>query len=211
MKLRVLIACEESQTITKEFRALGHEAYSCDVLPSSGGHPEWHLQQDVVPLLSQEWDLIIAHPPCNHICSSGAKHFAKKIADGRQQQGIDFFMLFTNLKCKHVAIENPIGIMSTKYRKPDQIIQPWMFGHPESKATCLWLKGLPLLIPTNNVYDEMMELPKNKINRIHYLPPSKDRARLRSKTYDGIARAIAEQWSEFVMKSLDIDRQIMLK
>lgn len=209
--MKVLIACEESQTITKEFRALGHEAYSCDVLPSSGGHPEWHLQQDVVPLLSQEWDLIIAHPPCNHLSSSGAKHFAKKIADGRQQQGIDFFMLFTNLKCKHVAIENPIGIMSTKYRKPDQIIQPWMFGHPESKATCLWLKGLPLLIPTNNVYDEMMELPKNKINRIHYLPPSKDRARLRSKTFDGVAKAIAEQWGDYVMKSLDINRQSVLK
>lgn len=211
MKLRVLIACEESQAVTKEFRALGHEAYSCDILPASGNNPEWHLQQDVVPLLSQEWDLIIAFPPCTHLASSGAMHFAKKIADGRQQQGIDFFMLFTNLKCKHVAIENPIGIMSTKYRKPDQIIQPWMFGHPESKATCLWLKGLPLLIPTNNVYDEMMELPKNKINRIHYLPPSKDRARLRSKTFDGVAKAIAEQWGDYVMKSLDIERQNMVK
>lgn len=204
MKLSVLIACEESQTITKEFRALGHEAYSCDVLPNSGGHPEWHLQQDVVPLLSQEWDLIIAHPPCNHLSSSGAKHFAKKIADGRQQQGIDFFMLFTNLKCKHVAIENPIGIMSTKYRKPDQIIQPWMFGHPESKATCFWLKNLPLLIPTNNVYEEMMKLPKNKINRIHYLSPSKDRARLRSITFTGVAQAMAKQWGDYVIKDLDI-------
>ena len=146
--MKILVACEESQAVCKAFRARGHEAYSCDVLPSSGGHPEWHLPMNVIPLLSRQWDMIIAFPPCTHLASSGARWFAEKRADGRQQQGIDFFMRFINLDCLRVAIENPVGIMSTVYRKPDQIIQPWQFGHPESKATCLWLKGLPKLLPT---------------------------------------------------------------
>lgn len=135
--MKVLVACEESQAVTIAFRKLGHEAYSCDIEPCSGGHPEWHLQQDVVPLLSQNWDMIIAFPPCTHLATSGAAWFEKKRKDGRQQQGIDFFMLFANANCPRIAIENPVGIMSTVWRKPDQIIQPWQFGEPFSKKTCL--------------------------------------------------------------------------
>lgn len=208
--MRVLVACEESQRVCVEFRKLGHIAFSCDIIPCSGGHPEWHIMQDVIPLLNGnckfrtqsgqgyrlhgEWDLIIAHPPCTHLAVSGARWFAEKRADGRQQAAIDFFMQFVNADCEHIAVENPVSIMSTQYRKPDQIIQPWMFGHPEKKATCLWLKGLPLLVPTNDVSDYMKTLPKNQQERLHYLPPSPDRAKLRSKTYPGIARAMAEQW-----------------
>ena len=184
--MRVLVACEESQTVTKAFRALGHEAFSCDVLPCSGGFPEWHLQADVTNILKLPWDLIIAHPPCTDLAVSGARHFEEKRKDGRQQRSIDFFLLFTAVDCPRVAIENPIGIMSRIYRKPDQIIHPWQFGHGETKATCLWLKGLPLLKPTNIV--------EGREQRIWKMPPSADRARLRSKTYDGIASAMAEQW-----------------
>jgi len=191
---KALIACEESQAVTKEMRALGIEAYSCDIKPCSGGHPEWHIQGDVIPLLEEEWDLIIAFPPCTHLAASGAKWFEQKRKDGRQQQGIDFFMRFANAKCERVAIENPVGIMSSVWRKPDQIIQPWMFGHPESKATCLWLKNLPKLQPTNNVKELFDSLPKNKQQRLHYLPPSKERATLRSKTFLGVAKAMASQW-----------------
>lgn len=122
---KILIACEESQAVTIEMRKLGHDAFSCDLLPCSGGYPEWHMQQDVTELLKQKWDMIIAFPPCTHLAVSGARHFAKKIADGRQQQGIDFFMLFAECECEKVAIENPVGIMSSKWRTPDQIIQPW--------------------------------------------------------------------------------------
>jgi len=149
--MKVLVACEESQAVTIELRKLGHEAYSCDIMECSGGHPEWHLMQDVVPLLKQKWDMIIAFPPCTHLCVSGARHFKQKIADGRQQQGIDFFMLFANADCDKIVIENPIGIMSNKWRKPDQIIQPWQFGNKYQKSTCLWLKGLPKLRPTEIV------------------------------------------------------------
>ena len=149
---------------------------------------------DVGILLGSTWDMIIAFPPCTHLAVSGAAWFEQKRKDGRQQQGIDFFMEFANAKCDKIAIENPIGIMSTKWRKPDQIVQPYQFGHPESKRTCLWLKGLPKLVETDNVYDEMMKLPKNKRERMHYLPPSKDRAKLRSKTFLGIAKAMADQW-----------------
>ena len=149
--MKILIACEESQIVTLEFRKLGHEAYSCDLLNCSGGHPEFHIKGDVIPLLKEKWDLIIAFPPCTHLAASGARWFAEKRADGRQQQGIDFFMQFTNLDCKKVAIENPIGIMSNFYKKPDQIIQPYEFGDTERKTTCLWLKGLSKLRPTNIV------------------------------------------------------------
>lgn len=149
--MRILVACEESQAVTIEMRRLGHEAYSCDIQECSGGHPEWHLQQDVVPLLTEKWEMIIAFPPCTDLAVSGARWFPQKQKDGRQQRSIEFFMRFANADCQRVAIENPIGIMSSKYRKPDQIIQPWMFGHGETKATCLWLKGLPKLIPTNIV------------------------------------------------------------
>jgi hypothetical protein len=138
--------------------------------------------------------MIIAFPPCTHLAVSGAAWFKQKREDGRQQQAIDFFMLFANSKCPKVVIENPIGIMSTVWRKPDQIIQPWMFGHPESKSTCLWLKGVPLLRETKNVKDLFDKLPKNKQQRLHYLPPSEDRGKLRSKTFSGIAKAMASQW-----------------
>lgn len=193
--MKILVACEESQAVCKAFRALGHEAYSCDILPASGGHPEWHIQKDVVPLLVLDWDMIIAFPPCTHLAVSGAAHFAKKRADGRQKEGIDFFMLFANAKCPRIAIENPVGIMSTVWRKPDQIIHPWMFGHPEQKTTCLWLRGLPNLIPTQDMKEQMMKLPKNRRERIHYIAPSSTRSVERSKTFQGIADAMADQWS----------------
>ena len=188
---KVLVACEESQAVTIEMRKLGIEAYSCDIEPCSGGHPEWHLQGDVIPLLNQEWNIIIAFPPCTHLAVSGAKWFKEKRADGRQQQGINFFMQFANIKCKRVAIENPIGIMSTVWRKPDQIIQPWQFGHGETKATCLWLKNLPLLEPTNIV--------DGRNHSIWKMPPSEERAKIRSKTFPGIAKAIAEQWGKGII------------
>ena len=201
--MRILCACEESQAVTIAFRELGHEAYSCDLEPCNGGHPEWHMQGDakkvascikvpnpVLPMNSvageSVWDMIIAFPPCTHLCVSGARHFAAKRADGRQQAAIDFFMFWANHSCQRVAIENPIGIMSTVYRKPDQIIQPWQFGLGETKATCLWLKGLPPLTPTNIV--------DGRKHRIHTMPPSKNRSFLRSKTYPGIASAMAQQW-----------------
>jgi hypothetical protein len=145
------------------------------------------LQCDVLPLLKEKWDIIIAFPPCTHLASSGAKWFAQKRSDGRQQAGIDFFMQFADADCDKIAIENPVGIMSRLYRKPDQIIQPWQFGHGETKATCLWLKGLPKLVPTDIV--------EGREQRIWKLPPSAERAKLRSKTYTGIARAMAEQWA----------------
>ena len=192
--MKILVACEESQAVTKEFRKLGHEAYSCDVIECSGGHPEWHLQQDVTELLEGEWDMIIAFPPCTDLAVSGAAWFEQKRKDGRQQASIDFFMKFANTKCERIAIENPVGIMSTQWRKPDQIIQPYEFGHMEQKKTCLWLKGLPKLVGTENVQEEMLLLQRNQRERIHYLPPSIDRAKLRSKTFPGIAKAMAQQW-----------------
>lgn len=184
--MSVLVACEESQAVTIELRKLDIEAFSCDLFPASGGHPEWHIQEDVTGLLVQGWEMIIAFPPCDHLAVSGARWFEEKRRDGRQQAGIDFFMQFANAPCKRIAIENPIGIMSTQWRKPDQIIQPWQFGHGETKATCLWLKNLPPLTPT--------ELVDGREQRVWKMPPSKDRAMLRSRTYPGIARAMAEQW-----------------
>lgn len=204
--MKVLVACEESQAVTIELRKLGHEAYSCDILPCSGGHPEWHLQQDVIPLLKQKWDMIIAFPPCTHLAVSGARHFKEKQKDGRQQQGIDFFMKFVNADCPRIAIENPIGIMSTKYRKPDQIIQPWMFGDKYTKSTCLWLKGLPKLKSTNIVehgeYFEWVDKngkkkrqPKWFFEALKKAKTPEERSILRSKTFPGIAKAMAEQWT----------------
>lgn len=187
---KVLVACEESQAVTIEFRKLGIEAYSCDLEPCSGGHPEWHFQRDVLPLLEYgTWDMITAFPPCTHLASSGARWFKEKRKDGRQQAAIEFFRQFARARffCPRVAIENPVGVMSTELRPPDQIIQPWMFGHGETKGTCLWLWGLPKLKPTKVV--------SGREPRIWKMGPSKDRAKLRSKTYPGIARAMAEQWS----------------
>jgi len=185
--VRVLVACEESQAVTKELRRLGHEAYSCDIEPCSGGHPEWHLQQDVTQLLKIRWDMVIAFPPCTDLAVSGARYFEQKRKDGRQQKSIEFFMMFANCGCPKTAIENPVGIMSGIYRKPDQIIQPWQFGHGETKRTCLWLKGLPKLKP--------VDIVPGREQRIWKMPPGKDRAKTRSKTYPGIAKAMAEQWA----------------
>lgn len=200
--MNVLIACEESQRVCIEFRKKGHLAFSCDIEECSGGHPEWHIKEDVLRILNGEcgfktqngddwifpckWDLIIAFPPCTHLAVSGARYFEQKRKDGRQQQGIDFFMEFTKADCEKIAVENPIGIMSTHYRKPDQIIQPWMFGHGETKATCLWLKNLPKLEPTNIV--------EGREQRIWRMPPGPERAKERSKTYEGIAKAMANFW-----------------
>ena len=185
--MRILVACEESQAVTKELRRLGHEAYSCDIEPCSGGHPEWHLQQDVTQLLKIRWDMVIAFPPCTDLAVSGARYFEQKRKDGRQQKSIEFFMMFANCGCPKTAIENPVGIMSGIYRKPDQIIQPWQFGHGETKRTCLWLKGLPKLKP--------VDIVPGREQRIWKMPPGKDRAKTRSKTYPGIAKAMAEQWA----------------
>ena len=184
--MRILVACEESQTVTAAFRHLGHEAFSCDILPCSGGHPEWHMQADVARLLGPGWDMLIAFPPCTHLASSGARWFKEKRADGRQQQAVEFFMQIAEAPIFRIAIENPIGIMSTVWRKPDQIIQPWQFGHGETKATCLWLKGLPLLKPTNIV--------SGRDQRIWRMAPSPERSQQRSKTFVGIAAAMAAQW-----------------
>ncbi len=186
---KVLIACEESQAVTKEMRALSIEAYSCDIEPCSGGHPEWHIQGDVTPLLEQDWSLIIAFPPCTDLAVSGARWFKEKQADGRQQKAIEFFLQFTRLSCKW-AIENPIGIMSTHFRKPNQIIQPWQFGHGETKAICLWFGGLSNL--------EHTEIVEGREQRIWKMPPSLERSKLRSKTFPGIAKAMAEQWGLLV-------------
>lgn len=185
--MKVLVACEESQAVTKELRRLGHEAYSCDIEPCSGGHPEWHLQVDATELLKMQWDMIIAFPPCTDLAVSGARYFEQKRKDGRQKKSIVFFMKFAEADCEKIAIENPVGIMSTHWRKPDQIIQPWQYGHGETKATCLWLKGLPKLKPT--------EIVEGREPRVWKMPPSKDRAKMRSKTYTGIAKAMAEQWA----------------
>ena len=190
--MNILLACEESQEVTKAFREIGHTAYSCDLLGCSGGRPDWHIRGDIRKIISNypPWDMIIAFPPCTDLCVSGARYFKEKIKDGRQQLAIEFFKFFCQLECPKIAIENPIGIMSTLYRKPDQIIQPWQFGHGETKATCLWLKGLPKLTPSNIVPE--------RIHRIHLMPPGPDRTKDRSKTYPGIAKAMAEQWGKFV-------------
>lgn len=235
--MRVLAACEESQIVTMAFRKLGHEAYSCDTEQCSGGHPEWHIQEDVLKVLKNdvisfgttEWDIVIAFPPCTDLAVSGARYFAQKRKDGRQQKSIAFFEFFTNLKNKYVVIENPIGIMNRIYRKPDQIIQPWEFGHPESKATCLWLKGLPLLKPTKyadfthyrckcgNIFEAeygkygCCDRPAKPLwqnqtkSGQNKLAPSPQRAKLRSKTYPGIADAMASQFTAFIESKYSID------
>lgn len=191
---KILIACEESQEVCKAFRELGHEAYSCDILECSGGHPEWHIKGDVLDIINQYWDLIIAHPPCTYLCNSGVTWLHRQ--EGRwekMREGAEFFKKLLNNKCKLIAVENPI---MHKYaveiigRRQDQLIQPWMFGHGETKATCFWLKGLPKLEPTNIV--------EGREQRLHRLPPSKDRAKIRSKTFPGIAKAMAEQWGKFI-------------
>lgn len=191
--MKVLIGCEYSGVVRDAFARRGHTAVSCDLLPTDSPHG-WHIQGDVLKLLDKGWDLAIFHPPCTHLAVSGARHFAAKRADGRQQEAIDFFMALANAPIPRIAIENPVCIMSSIWRKPDQVLQPHMFGHMERKATCLWLKGLPKLKPTNDVKEATMRLPVNQRDRIHYMPPSPDRWKLRSTTYQGIADAFAAQW-----------------
>lgn len=220
--MNVLVACEESQRVCIEFRKRGHEAFSCDIQDESGGHPEWHIKGDVIPLLNGNcefqtcdgimhkrggrWDMIIAFPPCTYLCVSGNGWFnverygekaVKRLED--RNKAIQFFMAFVNANCDRIAIENPIGVMSTVYQKPDCIINPFEFGHPEQKKTCLWLKGLPPLIETNNVYQHMMKLPKNQRERIYWL--GSGHSKERSKTFPGIARAMAEQWGSGIIKT----------
>ena len=229
--MKILVACEESQAVTIELRKLGHEAYSCDIEPCSGGHPEWHIQQDVLPLLngycsfqttdgteryvSGRWDMLIAFPPCTDLCVSGAAWFEKKRENGDQRKSIDFFMRFINADCERIAVENPIGIISgdyikkwfpdlaTKYGtpiKPSQKIQPWQHGDEAQKTTCLWLKGLPSITPTNIVgKGEFTTHKSGKVKPKWFadafkLPPA-ERAKVRSKTFPGIAKAMAEQWA----------------
>lgn len=219
--MRVLVGCECSGVVREAFRALGHDAWSCDIAPADDDSP-YHLQCDVFEVMARQWDLGIFHPPCTHIAVSGAAWFRQKIADGRQRQGIDFFMRVVR-ESEHmprVAIENPVCIMSRIWRKPDQIIQPWQFGHRESKATCLWLRGLPKLVPTKIMEPLWKKCPDGSdwtttagkreslaharpkmrwdnqtASGQNRLPPSADRAKLRSRTYEGIASAMAAQWS----------------
>lgn len=230
--MKILVACEESQTVTIEFRKLGHEAYSCDIEPCSGGHPEWHIQQDVLKVLSpgdngygykkyinfttvdgtyhileEKWDMIIAFPPCTYLTVTGNRWFnverygdkaIQRLKD--REEAINFFMMFVNANCPRIAIENPVGVMSTEFRKPDQIINPYEYGDPFEKKTCLWLKGLPLLKPT-----EIVDVPpRTKFVSGKSMPtwyseafklPKEERSKLRSKTFPGIAKAMAEQWA----------------
>ena len=218
--MKVLVACEESQEVCKAFRALGHEAYSCDIQEPSGGHPEWHILGDALKAIDGgqvttmdgethdvgKWDLLIAHPPCTYLTVTGNRWFNISRYGGKavqrykdREEAVEFFMQFVNCDCPRVAIENPIGYMSTAYQKPTQIIHPYMFGDPARKATCLWLKGLPKLTPTDIVEPEIIHYQNGNgtDNPWHMetmkLPP-KERAKSRSKTFPGIAKAMAEQW-----------------
>jgi site-specific DNA-cytosine methylase len=189
--MRVLVACEYSGVVRDAFLAAGHDAMSCDLLPTDVPGP--HHQGDVFDVIDKGWDLMIAHPPCTHLAVSGAKHFAKKRADGRQQEGIDFFMKLSNIDIPMVCLENPVSIMSTVWRKPDQIIQPWQFGDEFQKTTCLWLKGLPPLVYTNIVgKGEFVVTPSGK--RLPKWYPDNKNPKHRSKTFPGIAQAMAQQW-----------------
>lgn len=224
--MRILVACEESQAVTKELRRLGHEAYSCDIIECSGGHPEWHIKGDVLKLLDgdhhclfwtmdgvghitpKRWDMILAFPPCTHLSSSGQWAYARGFKDtGLREAAAEFFMRFAAADCPRIAIENPIGIMSTRWRKPDQIIQPWQFGHKAEKSTCLWLKGLPLLRPDVTEKPELEYFEwtdtrtgkKKRMQRWMYdircISDRAKRAATASKTFPGIAKAMAEQWA----------------
>ncbi len=220
--MNVLIACEESQAVCKTFREKGHNAYSCDIIECSGGHPEWHIMQDVILLLNGicefetvdglnhfidgKWDMIIAFPPCTYLTVTGNRWFniekygekaIQRMKD--REQAAEFFLKLANADCEKIAIENPIGCMSTRYRKPDQIIQPYEYGHPARKATCLWLKNLPLLQPTNVVESEIYYyIAKNgrikSDSKWRSQCSKEERAKVRSKTFPGIAKAMAEQW-----------------
>jgi hypothetical protein len=205
---RVLVACEYSATVRDAFRARGFDAWSCDLLPTEGD-PRWHVQGSVFlrrpreprvfdylrpcdPMLLEEgWDLLIAHPPCTDLAVSGARHFAAKVADGRQARALEFVQRLLDAPVPHIALENPVSIISSRIRKPDQIIQPWQFGHGETKATCLWLKNLPKLVPTDVV--------EGRSDRIHKMPPGPNRWKERSRTYAGSAAAMADQWGDYLL------------
>jgi hypothetical protein len=194
--LKVLIACEFSGIVRDAFAAKGHDAWSCDLLPTERAGK--HIQMDVLKILDDGWDMMIAHPPCTHLAVSGARWFKEKQKDGRQQQGIDFFLKLVNAPIEKIAVENPICIMNKKYKKPDQIIQPYQFGHDASKSTCLWLNGLPRLKPTQYIEPRLVDGKKRWGNQTdggqNKLCPSEHRAADRSRTYQGIANAMAEQW-----------------
>lgn len=224
--MRVLVACEESQTVTKEFRKLGIEAYSCDLLPCSGGHPEWHFQDDVFNHIDKGWDLMIAHPPCTFLAVSGAKWFYhpedKELpVDKRrphprfpnrrkdQKEAIAFFKKLATADIPYIAVENPVSVISSKWRKPDQIVQPYMFGDEATKTTCLWLKNLPKLQPTKIVgkgervvFKSGKSQPKWYSDALSKAKTSAERQTLRSKTFEGFAKAMVEQWSAYVLGEL---------
>lgn len=211
--MKILIGCEKSQSVCIAFRNKGHEAYSCDTEDCTGGHPEWHLKMDVFEAIKlKRWDMGIFFPPCTHLAVSGAAHFEQKRKDGRQQKAIDFFMKMVNAPIERIAVENPIGIMSTHYRKPDQIINPFNFGDPVKKPTCLWLKNMPLLWHTKtddlfgkktSVKPELITMTSKKTGRVRTYSKweyeascnQKERANIRSKTFHGIATGMADQWS----------------
>ena len=210
-RMRVLLACEESQAVCSEFRKLGHEAWSADLLDCSGPFPEWHIKGDVLEIINDNWDMMIAFPPCTHLAVSGARHFENKRKDGRQQEAIQFFMKMIEANIPKIAVENPIGIMSTEYDKPTQIIHPYHFGDPYSKSTCLWLKNLPPLKynrkPKNGQLIAELEpdLPR-EVDKGEFVTFSSGKrmakwyneasgnGHLRSKTFPGIAKAMAKQW-----------------
>ena len=191
--MKVLVACEYSGIVREAFALKGHDAWSCDLLPTDQPSDK-HIQGDVLEIINENWNLIIAHPPCTHLSVSGAARWAEKVADGRQQAAIKFVEDIWNANCPFIAVENPVGALSTRSKlgKATQYIQPYEFGHAEQKKTGLWLKGLPKLVPTNVL--DVSNLPDNQRQRLHYLPPSKDRWKLRSLTFPGIARAMADQW-----------------
>jgi hypothetical protein len=219
---KILIACEESQAVCKEFRALGYEAYSCDILPDSGGHPEWHIQDDVFNVISEGWDMMIAFPPCTYLSVSGAQWYYHPVdkdlpikqrrphpkypnRNQDRQHAKEFFIRLYNSNIKHIAIENPVGIMNTQFMKPTQIIQPWMFGDEATKTTCLWLKNLPELQPTNvvgkgerTVFASGKSHPKWYAEALAKAKTPEERRNLRSKTFPGIAKAMAEQWTKII-------------
>jgi hypothetical protein len=220
--MNILIACEESQAVCKEFRRLGHNAFSCDILPETGGHPEWHIQRDVFEVIDEGWDMMIAFPPCTYLSVSGAqwyyhpddKHLPKDerrphpkypTRDKDRLDASEFFMKLYNSPIDLVCIENPVGVMSSLFRKPDQVIQPWMFGDEATKTTCLWLKGLPLLVPTNivgkgdrTVFKSGKSHPKWYADALAKAKTPEERRNLRSKTFPGIASAMAEQWTNIL-------------
>ena len=240
--LNVLVACEESQRVCTEFRRLGHNAFSCDILKCSGGHPEWHFNQDVLEVIKNnggmleigkelyidgKWDLMVAHPPCTYLAVSGArwyyhpedKHlpveqrrphprFPNRVQD--REDAATFFMSLANADVEHIAIENPVGIMNSRFRKPDQVVQPYFFGDAASKSTCLWLKNLPLLTPTKMVdkgeyieFKSGKRIPKWYSDGLTKTKTAEERRTWRSKTFPGFAKAIAEQWSSYLLQNME--------